>query len=82
MLGLPVAPAKLEGPTTNLCFLGIEIDTVALEIRLPQDKLSRLQELVHKWRGRSSCTKTEPESLLGFLSHACCVVRAGKTFMR
>ena len=81
-LGLPVASAKLEGPTTNLCFLGIEIDTVALEIRLPQDKLSRLQELVHKWLGRSSCTKTELESLLGFLSHACCVVRAGKTFMR
>ena len=47
-LGLPVAPAKLEGPTTNLCFLGIEIDTVALEIRLPQDKLSRLKELVRK----------------------------------
>ena len=81
-LGLPVAPAKLEGPTTNLCFLGIEIDTVALEIRLPRDKLSRLQELVRKWLGRLSCTKTELESLLGFLSHACCVVRAGKTFMR
>ena len=77
-LGLPVAPGKLEGPTTSL---EIEIDTVALETRLPQEKLSKVQELVRKWLGRSSCTKTELESLLGFLSHGCCVVQAGKTFM-
>ena len=64
-LGLPVAPAKLVGPSTNLCFLGIEIDTVALEIRLPQKKLSKLQELVCRWLGRSSCTKTETGVFVG-----------------
>ncbi len=26
-LGLPVAPKKLEGPTTRVTFLGIELDT-------------------------------------------------------
>ena len=81
-IGLPVAPKKLEGPSTSLTFLGIEIDTVSLEIRLPADKLHRLQDLLRSWLSRSSCTKQELESLIGYLSHACYVVRAGKSFLR
>ena len=38
-LGVPLAPEKQEGPSTTLTFLGIEIDTVRQELRLPQDKL-------------------------------------------
>ena len=34
-LGLPAAPEKIVGPTTSLTFLGIEIDTVAQQLRLP-----------------------------------------------
>lgn len=81
-LGLPVALPKLEGPSTCLTFLGIEIDTRALEIRLPDTKLQALQELIRSWLGRESCEKRALESLIGSLSHACGVVRAGKTFMR
>ena len=81
-LGLPVAPSKLEGPATCLCFLGIETDTESLEIRLPADKLQRLQSLLRAWRTRSSCRRHELESLVGHLSLACYVVRAGKSFLR
>lgn len=45
-LGIPVAVQKTEGPSTTLVFLGILIDTYAFELRLPIDKLSRLQDLV------------------------------------
>lgn len=38
-LGVPLAEDKTEGPTTHLCFLGIEIDSVAGECRLPQEKV-------------------------------------------
>ena len=41
-LGVPIALEKCEGPTTCLIFLGIEIDTQALELRLPADKLIRV----------------------------------------
>lgn len=40
-LGIPLEPSKLEGPETCLTFLGIEVDTVALQLRLPSDKLSQ-----------------------------------------
>ena len=81
-LGVPVAPEKLEGPTTCLTFLGIEIDTALLEVRLPAGKLHNLQALVESFAIKQSCTHWDLESLLGSLGHACCVLKQGKTFLR
>jgi len=38
-LGVPLEISKLEGPTRCLTFLGIEIDTASMQLRLPRDKL-------------------------------------------
>ena len=81
-VGLPVEPEKDEGPTTTLSFIGIELDSIALEIRLPRDKLQRLRETLGSWREKKSCKKRELLSLIGLLSHACKVVRAGRSFLR
>ena len=82
VLGLPVAWEKLEGPATSLTFLGFEIDTMALELRLPQVKLVELQQTVVSWLDRTDCLKKELESLHGKLAHASKVVKLGKTFTR
>jgi hypothetical protein len=42
----------VNGPTTNLEFLGIMLDSVALEARLPFAKLPRLRLLLETWQGR------------------------------
>ena len=81
-LGLPIAVNKLEGPVTCLTFLGFELDSMAMEIRLPPAKLAELQSILASWSGRRSCCKKELESLVGKLAHACKVVRPGKTFLR
>ena len=73
---------KCEGPATCLPFLGIEIDTVQLELRLPFDKLQRVQELVIEWRSKKVCTKSDLLSLIGLLQQAVKVVRPGRTFVR
>ena len=41
-LGVPIADHKRDGPMTCLVFLGIEIDTMSGQLRLPADKLQRL----------------------------------------
>ena len=82
LLGVPVAAHKTEGPSTVLTFLGILIDTGRFELRLPPEKLARLQETLQSWSGKRSCTRKELESLLGRLSHAATVVRQGRTFLR
>ena len=48
-LGFQVAEDKTEGPTTSLSFLAIEINTQQQQIRLPQDKLSRLSTTIATW---------------------------------
>ena len=53
-LGIPVAKHKVEGPSTCLSFLGIELDTQALQLRLPPEKLSRLQSLIKTWQGKKA----------------------------
>ena len=80
--GLPVEPDKDEGPATTITFLGMELDSVALEIRLPQEKLSQLKAVLASWRGRKVCRKRDLLSLIGLLSHACKAVRAGRSFLR
>ena len=38
ILGLPLHPRKLEGPTTRLSILCIELDSSTLQARLPEEK--------------------------------------------
>ena len=80
-LGVTVAIDKCEGPTVYLTFLGIEIDTMAMEMRLPAEKLKKLQDTLQKWRGCKACTKRELLSLISQLGHACKVVKPGRIFL-
>ena len=56
-LGQPVEPEKDEGPATRLLFLGIELDSMALELRLPPEKLTHLQRELTMWKTRKACKK-------------------------
>ena len=81
-MGLPAEPEKDEGPATSISFLGIELDTVALEIHLPAEKLEHLRTELGKWRGKKACRKRDLLSLIGVLSHACKAVKARRSFLR
>ena len=81
-LGVPIASHKTEGPASVITFLGIELDTEACTLHLPEEKLVQLKREILRWQGRRSCTKRELLSLIGHLQHACCVVRPGRSFLR
>ena len=81
-LGVPVAPNKVEGPSTTICFLGLELDSSTLTARLPADKLARLQQLMADWGDKKVCRKRDLLSLIGVLQHATAVVRYGRCFLR
>ena len=80
--GLPLELAKMYGPLSTLTFLGIELDTTAMEISLPLDKLSRVKEALAHWRGRKACRKRDLLSLIGTLAHASKVIRSSRIFLR
>ena len=81
-LGVPLALDKIEGPACCLTFLGIEINTEAGILRLPQDKLDRLHACCRQWATRKACKRRELEALIGTLQHACKVIRPGRSFLR
>jgi hypothetical protein len=81
-LGIPIAEHKTEGPATTLTFLGILVDSEKFELRLPADKLARLQDALQQWVTRCSCIRRELHSLLGHLSHAATVIPQGRVFLR
>ena len=81
-LGIPLHPDKLEGPSTCLTILGIELDSLNLLARLPQDKFDRITALLEDWSQKRWCKRKELESLIGHLQHACKVVPQGRSFLR
>ena len=81
-LGVPLAEDKLEGPTTSITYLGIQIDSTEFTISIPNEKFHELMELLPSWYNRQKCTKKELLSLIGKLSFVCKVVRPGRIFLR
>ena len=63
-LRVPVAAHNCVGPSTCLVFLGIKIDTIAMKLRLPQEKLCKLKELLSEWQFKMVCSREKLESLL------------------
>ena len=47
-LGVPGAPEKCVGPSTVMVFLGFELDTDAMVVRLPEEKLRRILGMVQE----------------------------------
>ena len=82
LLGIPVATDKVDGPATVLSFLGLELDSVLQQIRLPPNKLEEILAELTKWQSRNKTSKRKLLSLIGKLAFAARSVPAGRFFIR
>lgn len=82
LLGIPVAMDKVDGPATVLSFLGLELDSVLQQIRLPPNKLEEILAELTEWQSRNKTTKRKLLSLIGKLAFAARAVPAGRFFIR
>lgn len=82
LLGIPLAVEKIEGPIEWIIFLGIELDSRTMSMRLPEEKLQHLRRLVAQWIQKKAATKRSLLSLIGELAHASKVVIPGRVFLR
>ncbi|VDI60412.1 Hypothetical predicted protein [Mytilus galloprovincialis] len=80
-LEIPIAKHKTLGPVTCIEYLGIILDTIRMEARLPEDKLCRIKEYLLFFLNRKTCTKREMLSLLGHLNFAMRVIIPGRSFI-
>jgi hypothetical protein len=79
-LGLPVS-VRLD-PTTTIIFLGFEIDSRELVIRLGDARRKEIAATLRDWVGRETCSARELQTLVGILQWACRVIRHGRTFLQ
>ena len=80
--GTPRAPNKTVGPVQVLTFLGLELDTIKYEARLPQEQIVKCLEHIDLILPRRKVTLKEIQMLCGLLNFATKVVVAGRPFLR
>jgi hypothetical protein len=79
-LGFEVLHKNKTSMTTD--FLGLDIDTVHIEARLPPDKRLKALDLVCTFLKCKWLSQTELQSIVGFLTFAAQVVPLGRPFLR
>ena len=73
--------SKVEGPTTSLTFLGIQLNTITMEASISSEKKHELLHELHWITHKDKCIKKELLSLIGKLSFCCKVLPAGRIFL-
>ena len=82
LLGFHINYGKIVGPSQQLVFLGVLINTVDMTLSLPEDKLSEFSSLIHTFGNKRRATKRQLESLIGSLNWASQVIQGGRPFLR
>ena len=79
-LGFYISYKKVRSPSQVQTYLGIEIDSLEMKLRLPKEKVLKLQEEIVFFAGRRRSTKKQIQRLCGVLSHCATLIRGGRTF--
>jgi hypothetical protein len=82
--GLVVNPDKTEGPSQRMSFLGVFIDSVEQTLRVTDDRVLELQQLLSDFRvsTRRTASAQALMSLVGKLSFAAACLPGARPFMR
>lgn len=80
LTGVPIKHEKTESARQIITFMGIELDSIQMEARLPQDKLTKLKALLDFHNNKRKITLKELQSLIGLLNFCCLVVIPGRCF--
>eukprot|EP00732_Lithocolla_globosa_P002613 Lithocolla_globosa_v1_NODE_1767_length_2351_cov_75.861559.p1 type:complete len:386 gc:universal NODE_1767_length_2351_cov_75.861559:2134-977(-) len=81
-LGIPLNAKKTVLPTQEIELLGLIINSVSQQVRVPTDKLDSIHLSLEEWHRKTKATKLQLLSLIGVLGFAAKAVKHGRTFLR
>lgn len=81
-LGVPIALDKTEWPCTTIVFLGLEIDSVEMVVRMPKKKVCEIIEKIRAVISEKKATLKTMQQLIGVLNFATRVIAPGRPFLR
>ena len=80
--GIPISQEKTFPPSQKLVFLGYELDSVEMAIRLPQDKVQKCRDHIQDCLKKDKIKLKDLQALTGLLNFACGAVVPGRAFLR
>ena len=81
-IGCPIAVEKTEGPATKLVFLGYHLDTKAMVVSIPADKLATYEADIQAILDSPTATLKAVKSLIGKLVFVASIIRVARAFLR
>ena len=81
-LGFMINWNKVHGPSQKMVYLGIEIDTVQMCLRLPEEKIQKIRQQLDFVSSRRRLSKRQLQRTVGLLNFAAAVVAGGRVFLR
>ena len=81
-LGFQVNWSKLHGPSQRVKFLGIILDSLAVQASVPEDKISSLEDQLHVLLSQPKASKRDLQRVAGLMNFLAKVVKGGRTFLR
>ena len=79
--GLVEAYNKSYPPAHVMVFLGIEVNSILLTLRIPWEKFCEILELLEIWENKVRATRKETQQLAGSLNFAARCVRSGRVYL-
>lgn len=81
-LGVPLADDKTVWPSKVLVFLGFELNSILMQLRIPPEKLVKLSELLILFLKKKKTTLQEFQSLIGLLDFCARAIPCSRAFNR
>ena len=81
-LGIPIASEKTQSPTTCLTYLGYELDTIEMKIKIPPEKVFNILQKVKDALALKKITLKELQSLTGSLQFCAKAMPSARAFIR
>ena len=81
-IGFGVQHKKVVGPSTEIEFLGIVLDSNLMQMRISNERLENVITDIEELQKKRSATKREVLSIIGKLIYVSRVVKSGRTFTR
>ena len=77
---IPINEEKSEGPVTTLIYLGLEIDSVLMEIRVPEEKIKKAKAQIIEAISKKKIKLKHLQAILGSLNFFTKAIPTGRTF--
>ena len=80
-LGLDISVKKLVAPCTKVTCLDVDINTVDRTIAIPEDKMRRIENMLHDWQLKTFASRQQLQSLLGNLLYIHKCIKPARIFL-